>query len=276
MGKKRKEQVLSVVTNVFIWVCAVICAYPIYWLVTTAFKTRVDAFAVPPKWIFTPTLENIKLILGAESFMRSYLNSALISFSTVFLALFLGIPMAYALARFPIPKKKGIMMWLLSTKMAPPILVAIPYYMIYKNLHLQDTHFGLIIVYLLFNLAFTVWMTKGFVEGVPIELEEAARIDGATRLKAFFKVDVPVMKGGIAATGILCFITVWNEFLMALILSGYRTKTAPISITGFISFEGIRWGEIAAAGMMVALPVIIMGALVRDHLVSGLTMGAVK
>lgn len=106
MGKKRKEQVLSVVTNVFIWVCAVICAYPIYWLVTTAFKTRVDAFAVPPKWIFTPTLENIKLILGAESFMRSYLNSALISFSTVFLALFLGIPMAYALARFPIPKKR--------------------------------------------------------------------------------------------------------------------------------------------------------------------------
>lgn len=276
MGMRNKEKIWSILRNLFIWCCVLICVYPIYWLLTTALKTRVDAFAIPPKWIFTPTLDNLKKVLHQGTFMKSYFNSIIVSVSTTLLALVLGIPMAYALARFKMEKKEGIMMWLLSTKMAPPILIAIPYYMIFKFLGIQDTYFGLIIVYLMFNLAFTVWMSKGFIEGVPVELEDAARIDGATRLHAFFAIDMPLIKGGVAATGILCFITVWNEFLLSLILSGYHTKTAPVTITSFISFEGIRWGEIAAAGILVALPVIILGILVRKHLISGLTMGAVK
>ncbi|MDC7287567.1 carbohydrate ABC transporter permease [Blautia schinkii] len=276
MGMYKKEKVWSIFRNVFVWCCVIICVYPVYWLVTTALKTRVDAFAVPPKWIFTPTLENIKAVLLQGTFMKSYRNSIIISVSTTLLAMILGIPMAYALARFKMQNKKGTMMWLLSTKMAPPILIAIPYYVIFKFLGMQDTYLGLIIVYLMFNLAFTVWMSRGFIEGVPIELEDAARIDGATRLRAFWAVDIPLIKGGVAATGILCFITVWNEFLLSLILSGYHTKTAPVTITSFISFEGIRWGEIAAAGILVAMPVIILGILVRKHLISGLTMGAVK
>ena len=155
-------------------------------------------------------------------------------------------------------------------------MVAIPYYMIFRFLHLQDTYIGLIIVYLTFNLAFTVWMMRGFIEGIPADLENAAMVDGATRAHAFFKVLIPLIRGGISSTAILCFITSWNEFLMALVLTSSNTKTAPVAITSFISFEGIRWGEIAAAGVMITLPVILMGIMVRKHLISGMTMGAVK
>lgn len=273
---RSKKLIPSIIRNIFVWVSVILFTYPFYWILTTAFKNRVDAFSMPPKWIFTPTFENFEAVFTAGEFMQSYGNSIIIAISTTLLALLIGVPMAYALSRYKIKNKDGIMMWLLSTKMAPPILIAIPYYMIFKTLRIQDSYWGMIIVYLMFNLAFTVWMTKGFVDAVPEELEEAARVDGSTRLGAFFRIDIPLMKGGLAATGILCFITVWNEFLMALVLTSSKTKTAPVAITSFISFEGIRWGEIAAAGVLVALPVIIMGILVRKHLISGLTMGAVK
>lgn len=276
MNLKMKATITHIIQNLFVWISVLLFTYPFYWLVTTAFKNRVDAFSMPPKWIFVPIIDNFMKVFTAGEFMSSYRNSIIIAVSTTALALAIGIPMAYALARYKVKNKTGTMMWLLSTKMAPPILIAIPYYMIFKQLHMQDSYWGLIIVYLMFNLAFTVWMVKGFIEGVPVELEEAVRVDGASRLRAFFIIDVPLIKGGIAATAILCFITVWNEFLMALVLSSSRTKTAPVAITSFISFEGIRWGEISAAGVLVAIPVIIMGIMVRKYLISGLTMGAIK
>lgn len=276
MNLKTKEILANIFQNIFLWICILFFTYPFYWLLTTAFKNRVDAFSMPPKWIFVPIMDNFIKVFTAGEFMSSYKNSIIISISTTALALVIGIPMAYALARYKIKNKTGTMMWLLSTKMAPPILIAIPYYMIFKELHIQDSYLGLIVVYLMFNLAFTVWMGKGFIEGVPVELEEAVRVDGASRIRAFFLIDLPLMKGGIAATAILCFITVWNEFLMSLVLSSSKTKTAPVAITSFISFEGIRWGEIAAAGVLVAIPVIIMGLMVRKYLISGLTMGAIK
>jgi ABC-type glycerol-3-phosphate transport system permease component len=185
--------------------------------------------------------------------------------------------MAYALSnRFSIKNKQGILLWILSTKMAPPVMVAIPFYMIFRVLSLRDTYLGMVLIYMIFNLSFAIWMIRGFVEGIPKELEEAARVDGATRLASLLRIVLPLTRGGLTATAILCFITTWNEFLMALVLTGSKTKTAPIAITSFISFEGIRWGEIAAAGVLVGLPVIVMGVLVRKHLISGMTMGAIK
>lgn len=276
MGLKAKKRLETIISNIFIWCCALVCAYPIWWMISTAFKDRVDAFAVPPTYLFTPKTDNFIAVLSSGNFMSAYKNSLIISISTCLLALLLGIPMAYALARFKVPNKSGTMMWLLSTKMAPAILIAVPYYIIYQKIGLTGTYIGMILVYLIFNLAFTVWMLKGFIEAVPGDLNEAARVEGASRLKAFFKVEAPLMKGGIAATAILCFITVWNEFLLALVLTSSRTQTTPVAIQNFISFEGIRWGEIAAAGVLVAAPAVILGVAVRKYLITGLTMGAVK
>lgn len=276
MGLKAKRRLETIISNIFIWCCALVCAYPIWWMISTAFKDRVDAFAVPPTYLFTPKTDNFIAVLSSGNFMSAYKNSLIISVSTCLLALLLGIPMAYALARFKVPNKSGTMMWLLSTKMAPAILIAVPYYIIYQKIGLTGTYIGMILVYLIFNLAFTVWMLKGFIEAVPGDLNEAARVEGASRLKAFFKVEAPLMKGGIAATAILCFITVWNEFLLALVLTSSRTQTTPVAIQNFISFEGIRWGEIAAAGVLVAAPAVILGVAVRKYLITGLTMGAVK
>lgn len=276
MGLKAKKRLETIISNIFIWCCALVCAYPIWWMISTAFKDRVDAFAVPPTYLFTPKTDNFIAVLSSGNFMSAYKNSLIISVSTCLLALLLGIPMAYALARFKVPNKSGTMMWLLSTKMAPAILIAVPYYIIYQKIGLTGTYIGMILVYLIFNLAFTVWMLKGFIEAVPGDLNEAARVEGASRLKAFFKVEAPLMKGGIAATAILCFITVWNEFLLALVLTSSRTQTTPVAIQNFISFEGIRWGEIAAAGVLVAAPAVILGVAVRKYLITGLTMGAVK
>ena len=222
MGLKNKNRITTLLCNVFIWGCAFLCAYPIFWMITTAFKDRIDAFTVPPTYIFSPHLDNFRAVLSSGNFMSAYKNSLIISVNTCLLALLLGIPMAYALARYKVRNKQGIMMWLLSTKMAPAILIAVPYYMIYQKIGLMGTYIGMIIVYLIFNLAFTVWMLKGFIESVPVELSEAARVDGAARLTAFFRVEAPLMKGGIAATAILCFITVRKYLITGLTMGAVK------------------------------------------------------
>jgi ABC-type glycerol-3-phosphate transport system permease component len=273
--KERKSKVI--LRNIFVWLCVLFFVFPFYWLITTAFKNRVDAFAMPPKWMFTPVTDNFIKVFTTGEFMNSYYHSLIITFCATVVSILVGFPMAYALSnRFIIRNKQGILLWILSTKMAPPVMVAIPFYIIFRVLSLRDTYLGMVLIYMIFDLSFAVWMIRGFINGIPKELEEAARVDGATRLGSLFRVVLPLIRGGLAATAILCFITTWNEFLMALVLTGSKTKTAPITITSFISFEGIRWGEIAAAGVLVGLPVIIMGILVRNHLISGMTMGAIK
>ncbi len=272
--KEAKSRTLT--RTVVLWVVILLFLAPIVWLLTTSFKTRVDAFAIPPKWIFTPTLQNYKTVITTGDFMKSYRNSVIIAFSSTGICFLLGVPMAYAMARFRPKSTSRVMMWILSTKMAPPIMVAVPFYLILLNMNMLNKHISLIFVYLLFNMSFTVWMMYDYIGGVPLEIEESARIDGLTRLKAFFRVELPLCKGGLFATAILCIINAWNEFMFALMLSGNNTKTAPVAITTFISFEGIKWGEIAAAGMLIATPIIILAIIVQDSLISGLTMGAVK
>jgi ABC-type glycerol-3-phosphate transport system permease component len=268
----------TIMRGVFIWICVLIFVFPFYWLLTTSFKNRADAFAMPPKWLFTPILDNFIKVFASGTFVSSYYNSLIIAIASTAISLIVGMPMAYGLSnRFTVKNRQGILLWILSTKMAPPMMVAIPFYIIFMTLHLRDSYVGMILIYLIFNLSFTVWMLHGFIDGIPKELEEAARVDGATRINALFIMIVPMIKGGIAATGIICFITSWNEFLMALLLTSSSTKTVSVTITNFITLtEGIRWGEIAAASVLVTIPVIVMGICVRRYLIAGMTMGAVK
>nr|WP_285854317.1 carbohydrate ABC transporter permease [Paenibacillus elgii] len=254
----------------------VFSVFPIVWLLLTSLKTRADSFSNPPKILFTPTLENYEKIFGNGSFLSYYWNSIETGVLSTVFSLLLGVPAAYALSRFPTKKSDDTAFWILSTRMAPPIMVILPFYLVYRQLHLLDTTFGLVIIYMIANLSFVVWMVKGFFDGIPEDLENAARMDGASRLKAIWSVLLPVSAPGIAAASIFCFIMSWNEFLFALVLTGNNSQTAPVAITGFITFEGVRWGEMAAGGMMIVLPVLIFGLAIQKYLVQGLTVGSVK
>ncbi|WP_010269029.1 carbohydrate ABC transporter permease [Paenibacillus senegalensis] len=262
--------------QVAMWVMVLFFVFPLLWLFLTSFKNRVDAFSIPPKFIFTPTMNNYGQVLQNSDFLANYANSLQVALLTIVFSLLLGIPAAYALARFNMKGKDDTAFWILTTRMAPPIMVVLPFYLTYSQLNLLDTTSGLVIVYMLINLAFVVWMMKGYFESIPEALEEAARIDGTSRLGAMLRVTLPLSAPGIASASIFCFIMSWNEFIFALILSGESTKTVPVAVTSFITFEGIRWGEIAAAGTLIVLPVLIFGIAIQKYLVQGMTMGSVK
>lgn len=272
MANRLKKVALQVV----LWLMVGFFVFPLVWLLLTSFKTRAEAFSIPPKIFFTPTFENYAKIFNDGSFLSYYLNSIQVGVLATLFCLVLGLPAAYALARFPKKKSNDVAFWILSTRMAPPIMVILPFYLAYKNLNLLDTTTGLILIYTTFNLAFVVWMMRGYFKSIPVDLEDAARIDGASRLKALLTVTLPLSAPGIAASSIFTFIMSWNEFLFALILTGESTKTAPVAITSFITFEGIRWGEVSAAGVLIVMPVLVFGLIIQRYLVQGLTMGSVK
>lgn len=255
---------------VFLFLC------PIFWLISTAFKTRTDAFAIPPHWFFKPTLANFKTVLRSADFVREYANSVIVAGVTTVLVLIIGVPAAYALTRFAFKARRGISLWILSTRLLPTIGTLFPLYIIFNRLHMLDTYQGLIFLYLSFTLVFVIWMMRGYFMQVPVELEEASLCDGASRLTTLVRIVMPIAAPGMAAVAVFTFIISWNEFLFALIFTRTTARTAPVAITAFMSFEGINWGPLAAAGLLVLAPVFIFSVFVLKYLVAGLAMGAVK
>ncbi len=247
--------------------------FPFLWLVQMSFRPNDDIFGY--ELAFTPTLDHYRSLWGG-TFPGSFVNSVVVSLSSTALALLLGVPAAYALSRGRFRSSRRIALWILATRMAPPIAFTIPFFLVYRVLGLLDTQLGLIIVYLTFNLALVIWMMRSFFEGVPRALEEAAWVDGCGVWQAFRKVALPLSAPGLAATAVLCFILSWNDFFFALVLTRTNASTAPVAIVNFIQYTGWEWGRIAAAGTLVMLPVIVFSMLVRNHLVSGLTTGGTK
>jgi multiple sugar transport system permease protein len=267
-----RERVLDVLTYaiVLLFLC------PIFWLVSTAFKTRTQAFAMPPVWVFRPTLENFRAAIQETGFLHQYQNSVIVAASTTIITLLLGVPAAYALTRFQFRGKRPLAFFILTTRLLPFIGMLFPLYIIYRDLHLLDTYRGLIILHVTFALVVVIWMMRGYFMQVPIDLEEAALCDGATRLGALARIVVPLAAPGMAAVSVFTFIISWNEFLFALMFTRNNVKTAPVALVGFMSFEGINWGPLAAAGLMVLAPVFLFSLFVLKYLVAGLSMGAVK
>lgn len=271
------KRVLPIVETAILLIFVLIYLYPIIWQVTTAFKTQSDALAMPPKWIFTPTFENFANVLFERQMGRFFLNSVIIAVGSSVLAVIIGAMAAYALGRFQFKGKRDIAFWILSTRMAPPVAVIIPIFILYRNyLKLYNTYFGMILIYLVFNLPFAVWMLRGFFAEIPRDIEDAALVDGCSRWQAFWRVLLPMVAPGLAATAIFCIIVSWNEFLFALILTADKTKTLPVAITTFVSGMEIQWGELTASGTVVMIPLLIFALAVQRHLVRGLTLGAVK
>jgi multiple sugar transport system permease protein len=249
---------------------------PLVWLLMTSFKNNRDAFALPPAFIFTPTFDNYLNVFGRSDFFKALFNSLLISVSATAMCIIFGSVSAYALAFFTVRKKSEILNFILSTRVAPPILMLLPVYFIAVKLGINDSYLLLIVIYMLMNLHFAILMLVTFFNDIPGEIREAARVDGCTEMGTFFKIILPTARGGIAATFILTMLLVWNEFFTALVLSGKETQTLPVLITSFMTFQGTEWGPLTAAASFIMMPMLIFGILVQKHLVKGMTMGALK
>ncbi len=273
----------------------ILCIYlfPVYWMFATATKTKLDAFSLPPKWVYRPIMDNFKniFIAGAggavgrveikgefkwSAFPHQLFNSIIVSFISTGLAVFIGSFSAYVFSRFDIKGKNDLLFIILSSRMLPPIVIVIPLVIMYRTLGLYDTRIGLIIMYTVFNLAFTVWIMRSFIDEIPREYEEAAMVDGYSRFQAFFKFVLPEMRPGMVATAIFSLIMAWNEFTFALLLTGENARTAPPAIAQSLGTAGINWGHIAAGSGLMVIPVVIFTFLLRGNLIRGFTFGAIK
>jgi multiple sugar transport system permease protein len=258
----------------------IISIAPVYWMITISFKREVDQFAVPPHWFFfSPTLEHYTDAFVSRSFGQYLFNSLLVAASSTICALILGTLAAYSLARFRLPYRldRKLALWILSTRMFPAIVTAVPLFMIMRDVHLVNTRLSLVIVYTAFNLPFVVWMMRGFFAEVPRDLEEAAMVDGDSRLGAFWRVSLPLVMPGLAATAVFCLIVSWNEFLFSLVLTQTDdAMTLPVGIAGRVTQYGIKWGAMSAAAVVAIIPILAFALSVQKYLVRGLSLGAVK
>jgi multiple sugar transport system permease protein len=284
---------------------------PVAWMVLTAFKPLPDAAAAPPVVFFTPTIEGFvnlftqqrqlsgaeveqyrartdlswadqivlerqRAIIGQSLFARQLFNSFIIAGVSTIISVIFAVLAAYAFSRFNIPGKDDLLFFILSQRMLPAVVVTVPIFLMYRQLGLYDTHFGMILLYTSFNLSFAVWLLKGFIDEIPQEYEEAALVDGYTRLQAFRKIVLPQAITGIAATTVFAFIFSWNEYAFALMLTQDSARTAPPSIPLILGSGGIEWSTIAAGSTLFLIPVVIVTFALRRHLLRGVTFGAIR
>ena len=250
--------------------------FPIYWLILTSIKPTVDINSAIPLFLFHPTLENYGDLFARFNFAHILLNSLVITGTTTAAVIALGILAAYALARMHVPGGKHIALWILSLRFMPTIAVAIPFYLVWQRLNLLDTYLGLIFVYIAFNLPFAIWLLRGFLVELPLDLDEAATMDGLSRVQIVRRIILPVALPGVAATAIFTFVFTWNEYLMALLLTAVRSTTVPVTVSKFIMAYAILWGDVSAAAVMELVPMLIVVFLLQRHIVRGITLGAVK
>lgn len=249
---------------------------PVYWMVSTSLKTTNQTFAIPPVFVFEPTLQHYREVFNDGAVPRSLGNSLIVAVAATLLAVVLGTPAAYALARFDFRGKADLWFWFISNRFLSPVVVAIPFFLLARDLNLLDSHLALVLVYLTFNVPLVVWLCTDQFRLVPKDVDEAAMVDGATQWQTFFRINLPLAAPGIAVSSILCFLFSWNEFLFAFVLTRASARTAPVEANNFVTDYGIRWGPMMATGTLIVLPVIVFAAIASRHLVRGLTMGAVK
>jgi multiple sugar transport system permease protein len=272
--QRRKRIKLFLFHAILIFACLVILL-PLLWTLRTSFVHRVLAYRIPPKWLFTPTLDNYRIVFREEPFPLFFMNSLIISIASTALCLVLGAPVAYSYSRFR-TGGDALRVSMLATQMLPAITLVIPFFLIFKSIGLYNTRLGVVITYITFNIPFVVWILIGFFEGVPRELDESALVDGCTRLSAFVRIIVPVSLPGMLSAGVFTFVLSWNEFLFALILTGKSTKTLPVAISGLITQQGTQIGAVSAATMLIVLPMVLLYFGLRTFLIKGMVAGAIK
>ncbi len=264
---------LSIVAGLLVSVWA----FPVLWALLTSFKTERDVLAYPPLVVFTPTLANYRDVLwGPSSILPNLWSSAVVSVLATLLTMVVATPAAYALARLRYPFKRASGFYVLATQMLPPVGLIIPYYLVLQRVGALDSYVGLVVIYLTFSLPFAIWLLVSYFEDVPFEMEEAALLDRAGRLRAFWHVVLPQVRGGLAVTTVFVFLNAWNEFMFAVVLGGNKVRPVTVAMFNFISVEQTQWARLAAAAMVAMAPVILVGLFAQRHIVKGLTVGAVK
>ncbi len=273
---KFKKIARNVFTYFFLTLITIICVFPLYWLVTTSLKPSLDVFSTDLLGTFDITFENYDQVLFHDKFPNYLINSAIISLATVLISIPLGSMAGYAFARLEMKKKDTWFFMILTTRMAPAVTFAVPIYLMMVTLNLIDNKFSLVCVYTFMNLALCIWLTRGFFEEVPKEIEEAAMVDGVSNFGCFIRFAVPIASGGIVATAILVFIFTWNEFFFASILTQNNAKTFTVHLTSFFGSRRILWGELASASVLGSMVPVLFAIATKKYIVRGLTMGAVK
>lgn len=249
--------------------------YPLVWVLVSSLKPASAEFSA--RWFgFRPTVQNYIDVFREAEFLRALLNSVIITSLSIIVSLVLGTPTAYGLARFEYRFKGTTMIFVLLARMTPPFVLAVPFFLLARLLRVSNTYVALVLMGSFLSVPFVIWMMRGFIAEIPKELEESAIVDGCSLTGAAFRIVLPLVAPGFAATAVLCALLVWNEFLFALILSGTDTRTLPVLVNSFVSERSIDWGAMSAAGMITVAPLVLFGIISQRHLVRGLTMGSIK
>jgi len=248
--------------------------FPIFWMILITFKSDSEMYTTT--FLFHPTLHNFKEVLLRTDYFRAFLDNIIVSSGAVLVSVLVGVPAAYALARYSFKGKEDLAFTILSFKFAPEILVILPLFMVYQALGIYDTYFGLIWVYQLITMPLLIWVVRGYFEDINVEIEQAAQLDGYPWYSVFLKILLPLIKPGLVAAGLLAFIFAWNSFTFPLLLSGFRIETVTVASLKYIASDTVHYGQMAVAATVAAFPEVILALLIQKHLVRGLSFGAVK
>ena len=266
----------DIITYIVLILAVLIWSIPVLWVGITSIKPREAIFTSPPTLLFVPTLDHYLEVLRTGAIVSSIWHSLVISVLSTLLAMAVAIPAAYAFARIRFRGRGTLTFYTLLMQMAPPMGLLIPFYWALSQIKLLDTYTGLVSIYLTITVPFSVWLMMTYFAEIPVELEEAALVDGASRFEAFFRIIMPLARGGIAVTTIFAFINAWNDFLYAVVLSGPKTQPATVAIFSFLAAEESRWGPFTATGVVIMFPVVLIALVAQRHIVTGLSLGGIK
>ena len=275
MPNRSRKKLLDFLQFLVILLTAIIILVPIYWIVSGAFKQQVDIFQL--KLLFTPTLDNFKIIFKSPyNLFDKLVNSTLAALTTVMITIPFATLAAYSFSRFRMKAEKVMFVTILATQFVPAVVIVLPFFILFRDIGILDTRLALVLVNLSLIMPFAIWMIKGFIDGIPLDTEEAALVDGSGRIQVVLNVVIPMALPGVITAGIFCFILAWNEFLFALIITTNKAVTLPVGLSLFHAEEGVLWHLISAAGIMIMLPMFVLATLIQKHFVQGMTMGAVR
>jgi multiple sugar transport system permease protein len=267
----------KLIKNIFFYLLvgaiALVVLFPFLWMLASSFKTQVDIISWPPKFIFSPTLQNYQKVFGEQDFLKYFMNSTIVGTLAVGLSLVLGLPAAYSISRYA---QKKLAVFILLARLMPGISFLLPWYIIFSRLDLMDSYVALVLSHILIALPIVVWIMTTYFNSIPREMEESAMVDGATRQYAFWAIILPLSGPGIITATTLSFIFSWNNFMFSQVLSMEKTKTLPIAVYNFLSYAEVDWGGVMAAAVAIMAPAIILTMIFQKYVVKGLTMGAVK
>lgn len=247
--------------------------FPFLWMVQASLRSQIEITRIPPVWWFRPTLDNYVQVFRGQNFLRFMWNSFVIASASTLASLALGLPAAYSIARH---RQQLLAVTILAARIVPGITFLIPWFILFSQLHLVDTYWSLVLSHMVVGMPFVIWVMVSYFEGLPVELEESARVDGCTRQGAFWHVILPLSAPGVLTSAILAFIFSWNNFMFSVVLAGDRVRTLPVAVFNFLTYSTVDWGGLMAAAVVITLPVLIIGLVAQRYVIAGLTAGGLK